>query len=107
VQVNNRENIYMFKNPPKILAHASAIKNGNFVTPEYILGNDKQSLFNRYCPHRRYPMGNVGDVLNETIQCSFHGFEWELNGIPINNNKNINCGKVSTGKSGLMYCLCF
>jgi hypothetical protein len=93
----------MFKKPPKILAHMAAVNKGNFVTPEYILGNDKVSLFNRYCPHRRYPISNVGDVLNETILCNFHGFEWDLKGVPINNNRHINCGEVVTGRSGLMF----
>jgi hypothetical protein len=93
----------MFKNPPKILAHSSAIKNGNFVTPEYILSNDGESLLNRFCPHRRYPISNVGVVLKETVLCNFHGFEWGLNGIPVNNNKHINCGKVSKGRSGLLF----
>jgi hypothetical protein len=48
----------MFKNPPKILAHKSAIIEKNYVTPEYILNNDNNSvnLFNRYCPHRMYPL---------------------------------------------------
>jgi len=93
----------MFKHPPKILAHRSAVKNGNFVTPDYILGNDSESLFNRYCPHRRYPISEVGDVLRESMLCNFHGFEWGLKGVPINNDKHINCGKMSTGKSGLLF----
>jgi hypothetical protein len=96
-------NIRMFKHPPKILAHRSAVKNGNFVTPKYILGNDSESLFNRYCPHRRYPMNEVGDVLKESMLCNFHGFEWDLKGVPINNDRHINCGKMSTGKSGLLF----
>jgi hypothetical protein len=93
----------MFKNPPKILSHSSAVSDGNFVTPEYILGLDEKSLFNRYCPHRRYPIGNVGEVLRESMLCNFHGFEWNLKGIPINNTKNISCGILVKGRSGLLF----
>jgi hypothetical protein len=93
----------MFKVLPKILAHKTAISEGNFVTPEYIIGKDSTSLFNRHCPHRKYPIGQLGEVLKESIECNFHGLKWDLAGIPINNTKNIKCGKVSTGKSGLMF----
>jgi phenylpropionate dioxygenase-like ring-hydroxylating dioxygenase large terminal subunit len=93
----------MFKNPPKILAHAAATRDGNFVTPDFIIGKDGESLFNRYCPHRRYPINEVGGVLKESIVCNFHGFEWSLTGEPINNNKRLGCGKVSKGKSGLLF----
>lgn len=93
----------MFKNVPKILAHSSSVSNGNFVTPEYILSNDGSSLFTRYCPHRRFPIGNTGSVLQKSILCNFHGYEWDLSGAPVNNNRRINCGKYIKGASGLLF----
>lgn len=94
----------MFNNPPKILAHHSALKNGNFTTPDYILnqGSDTVNLFHRYCPHRLYPLANVGDTV-QNIVCKFHGFEWSKTGEPVNNDRKISCGRANTGKSGLVF----
>lgn len=94
----------IFDNPPKILAHISAIVDNNFVTPEYILnnGDSNVNLFHRYCPHRMYPMHNVGEHTSEIV-CNFHNFKWDKNGTPINNNRKIACGSASVGKSGLVF----
>jgi hypothetical protein len=94
----------MFKNPPKILAHKSAIIDKNYVTPEYILNNSGNTvnLFNRYCPHRMYPLAQPGEQIENTV-CKFHGFSWEKNGTPINNDRKIACGKSTVGKSGLIF----
>lgn len=94
----------MLKNTPKILAHVSSIEHGNFVTPEYILnkGEDTVNLFNRYCPHRMYPMHNPGDIVDE-IKCDFHDFRWDKNGVSINNDRKINCGSAKIGRSGLIF----
>lgn len=94
----------MFKKMPKILAHVSSLNNGNFVTPEYILNNggDHINLFKRFCPHRMYPMHEVGDIV-QNISCNFHGFEWNKQGIPINNDRKIGCGEAKVGKSGLVF----
>jgi phenylpropionate dioxygenase-like ring-hydroxylating dioxygenase large terminal subunit len=94
----------MFKNPPKILAHHSALNDGNFTTPEYILNQRDGivNLFHRYCPHRLYPLAKVGDTV-QNIVCKFHGFEWSKEGVPVNNDRKIGCGKAQTGKSGLIF----
>jgi hypothetical protein len=94
----------MFKNPPKILAHKSAIIEKNYVTPEYILNNngDTVNLFNRYCPHRMYPLAQPGEQIENSV-CKFHGFSWKKNGNPINNDRKIICGKSIVGKSGLIF----
>lgn len=94
----------MFNNVPKILAHQSSIENKNFITPEYILhkSNDNVDLFHRYCPHRMFPLGSTGNQV-ENIVCKFHGYEWNKNGIPINNDRNLSCGKASIGRSGLIF----
>jgi hypothetical protein len=94
----------MFKNPPKILAHKSAIIEKNYVTPEYILNNDNNSvnLFNRYCPHRMYPLAESGEMIDE-ITCKFHNFKWSKQGVPINNHRKIVCGVANIGKSGLIF----
>jgi hypothetical protein len=94
----------MFKSTPRILAHSSAIKHGNLITPKYILhqDNDSVTLMNRFCPHRMYPIGEVGDVSMNNHVCNFHGFEWKIDGTPINNNRNLKCGKANIGRSGLV-----
>lgn len=94
----------MFKNPPKILAHLSAVNKGNFVTPEFILNKDNNSinLFKRFCPHRMYPLSKPGEIL-DTITCNFHGFHWSKDGQPINNDMKLNCGSANIGRSNLIF----
>lgn len=95
----------MFKTIPKILAHQSSMNMGNFVVPEYILNKGsetKANLFHRYCPHRMYPLSNVGETV-QNIVCKFHGFEWAKDGTPINNDRKLGCGKADIGKSGLIF----
>lgn len=94
----------LFNNPPKILSHISALDSGNFVTPEYILnkGDSKINLMRRYCPHRMYPLHKVGQHVDQIV-CNFHGFEWDKNGTPLNNDRKLNCGLASIGRSGLVF----
>ena len=94
----------IFNKPPKILAHKSAITDSNFVTPEYILnkGTNQVNLFNRYCPHRMYPLAKPGEYV-DNIVCKFHGFAWDKNGTPLNNDRNIGCGQAQLGRSGLIF----
>jgi nitrite reductase/ring-hydroxylating ferredoxin subunit len=94
----------MFKNPPKIFAHVASLDNGNFVLPEVILNKSENdvTLFHRFCPHRMYPLHNTGDHV-QTITCKFHGFEWDKDGAPVNNDKKLKCGTASVGRSGLVF----
>ena len=94
----------MFNNPAKVLAHSSAVATGNFVTAEYILNNNNQSvnLFHRFCPHRMYPLAQPGNHTGEIV-CKFHGFKWTDRGEPINNDRKISCGKATVGRSGLIF----
>lgn len=96
----------MFNKPPKILAHQSALAGGNFVTPEYILNqghpHEGINLFSRFCPHRMYPLADPGTSV-DNIVCKFHGFEWTNHGVPINNDRKLNCGSAQLGKSGLVF----
>jgi len=94
----------IFKNYAEILAHYTSVKKGNYVTPDYILNkhSDGINLFRRYCPHRMYPLADVGNTV-ENIVCKFHGFEWDKNGSPVNNDRKISCGKAKIGKSGLIF----
>jgi len=94
----------IFNKFPNILAHKSVVKNGNYVTPDYILnnGNTEINLFHRYCPHRMYPLAKVGETI-ENIVCKFHGFAWDRDGAPVNNDRKITCGKAQIGKSGLVF----
>jgi len=94
----------MFHNPPKILAHISSLKDGNFVVPEFILNKreDTVNLFHRYCPHRMYPLSEPG-VHVKDVTCKFHGFQWDQNGNPTNNNRKISCGTAEVGQTGLIF----
>lgn len=94
----------MFNNPSKILAHVSSLKLGNFAVSDYIInqGSDTVNLFNRYCPHRMYPLAEPG-THTENILCDLHGFEWSKNGTPINNDRKISCGSAQAGASGLIF----
>ena len=96
----------MFKNTPKILAHISSLKTSNFVVPEYILNQSGSvntvNLFHRHCPHRRYPLADPGTHV-DNITCKFHDFQWDKNGVPLNNNKKLSCGTATVGRSGLVF----
>lgn len=95
----------MFKNSiPEILAHSVVLERGNFVLPDIILSKDQNDflLLHKDCPHRRYPLHNPGDHINE-IHCKFHNFKWNKIGVPLNNEKKLVCGKCQTGKSNLLF----
>lgn len=94
----------MFTSIPKIFAHVSAVDKGNFVLPEIILNKSDigVNLFHRFCPHRRYPLHNTGEHV-ENITCKFHNFTWDKNGTPLNNDKKLHCGEPTVGKSGLVF----
>ncbi len=93
----------MFLKTPSIFAHKSAVNNGVFVTPQYIIGKDGTTLFNRICPHRQYPIAEIGDVLSVNIICDFHGRKWNLDGTAINNSSPIKCSKAVVSNSGLIH----
>jgi len=94
----------MIKHSSKVLAHLSSTAQGNFVTDNYILHKKDQGveLFNRFCPHRFYPLAELGVTATDHI-CKFHGLAWTQDGSPKNNNKNIKCGSATVGKSGLVF----
>jgi len=95
----------MFKNKtPRFFAHISALNDGNFVLPDFILNKDTTdvNLFHRYCPHRMYPMHMPGEIVQE-IKCKFHNFKWDKNGIALNNDKKLHCGKTTIGRSGVLF----
>lgn len=94
----------MFKNTPKIYAHISVINDKNYVLHDKILhrNGDIVEMFHRYCPHRMFPLHNIGDHV-DNIKCEFHGFTWDKNGIPLNNNKKLKCGVATIGRSGLIF----
>lgn len=94
----------MFNKPPKIFAHQAALQDKNFAVPEYILnkGQTDVNLFHRFCPHRMYPLADPGTHVGE-VHCKFHNFKWTIDGVPINNDKKLSCGKATVGKSGLVF----
>lgn len=94
----------MFKKFPKVLAHSSALKNNHFITEEYILTKTNKEIkaFNRECPHRLYPIGEKCGPSKKII-CKFHGFEFDSNGMPLNNDKKLRPKNISFGNSGLIF----
>lgn len=96
----------MFKNPPQILTHKNSLQFGNLVLQDKIV-TKSQGVFkvkNRECPHRAYPIGNPGDILQK-IECELHGFCWDNNGMPVEPNiyKLQDRGPVNEGISGLLF----
>jgi len=94
----------IFANPPKIFAHKASIESGNFVTHDAILnkGTDtKANLFHRFCPHRMYPLHNPGEIV-QNVNCTFHNFNWDKDGTPLDNTKKLHCGVADVGRSGLV-----
>lgn len=76
---------------PIILAHESCFKSDNkFATSNYILNkiDDEVKLYNRFCPHRRYPLAEPGEQF-KNIKCDFHGLEWSDNCTPIQHHYNL------------------
>jgi len=90
----------MFNKPARILAHKSVLNKGNYATPEHIITSS--GLLKRFCPHRMYPIQEVGTFSEDNLICNFHGFEWNKKGEPLNNDRYIGCGKAVTGESGLI-----
>jgi phenylpropionate dioxygenase-like ring-hydroxylating dioxygenase large terminal subunit len=93
----------MFQKTPTFYGHKSLLNKGNYVLHDVILneGESDVNLFRRFCPHRMYPLHQPGDIVQD-IHCEFHNFKWDKTGIPINNNKKLNCGTAKIGKSGLI-----
>ena len=94
----------MFKKDlPLVYAHSSVLDEGNYVLPDVILNKNETevNLFRRFCPHRMYPLHEPGDIVQD-IHCKFHNFNWDKNGIPINNSKKLNCGSAVVGKTNLV-----
>lgn len=93
----------MFKNPPKVIGHISALKHGPFVGQEYIMTkvDDEIRLLNRLCPHRFYPIGDLGYI--ENITCKLHGFSFNEDGSSKNNPYKLSCHSSNVGKSGIVF----
>ena len=94
----------MFKKFPLAVAHKNCADKEMFVAPEYIISksNDKVKALNKFCPHRKYPLGKTGTFLNK-LQCELHGFAFNPDGTAINNNRNLSCPSVKLGRSGLLF----
>jgi hypothetical protein len=104
-------NSHMFKNPPNIFAHASALNNGNFVLQDKIIiqNNNQYDIKSRECPHRGYIMHEPGDMVNNVV-CKLHGFAWDLEGKPLEKEpycshfyKMHHHGQATLSKTGILY----
>lgn len=50
-----------------------------------------------------YPIGEIGESIDKIV-CKFHGFSFDNNGNPLNNDLFLKCqGNVKAGKSGLIF----
>lgn len=101
----------MFKNPPQIYAHISALTNGNLVLHDKIVvkNNNQIDIKNRECPHRGYLMHTPGDVV-KNVMCKLHGFAWNNDGSPLSQEPYCDhfyrlsrCGSAKVGESGLIF----
>lgn len=95
----------LIDNVPKIYAHISSLNKNTFVLPNCIISNNKNDIlkFSRTCPHRGYKIGNPGEQ-NNNIKCILHGFEFDCEGKPINNENELKSQQtLSVGKSGLIF----
>lgn len=103
----------MFRNPPNIYAHVSALKNGHFVVEDQIIFNDNNNytIKSRECPHRGYIMQEPGDIV-KTLVCKMHGFAWDNAGRPLENKaepcrnhfyKLPHHGELELGQTGLLF----
>lgn len=93
----------MFKNVPLVISHKAAVRDdNNFITEKYIVTSNKGTInvLNRLCPHRLYPIGEIGPSKN--IICKFHGFEFNKDGSPVNNTRHMNCYDVKIDDTGLI-----
>ena len=93
----------MFKNAPEVISHKVAVRDdNNFITEKYIVTSNKGTItvLNRLCPHRLYPIGEIGPSKN--IVCKFHGFEFNKDGSPVNNTRHMNCYDVKIDDTGLI-----
>jgi len=101
----------MFKKSPNVLAHVSALQNGNFVLQDKIIikNNSEYEIKSRECPHRGYLMHNPGDMVNHVV-CKLHGFSWDQSGNPL--EKESHCshfykmhhhGVAKPGKTGILF----
>lgn len=101
----------MFKNNPNVLAHVSALRNGNFVLQDKIIVKNENSyeVKNRECPHRGYLMHEPGDMVNHVV-CKLHGFAWDQSGRPLEKEpycshfyKLHHQGVADVGKTGILF----
>lgn len=94
----------MFKTLPLAIAHRSSTDNGMYVTPEFIISKDKDQVkaLKKFCPHRKYPLGTTGEIKDKLV-CKLHGFSFNPDGSPINNNRNLGCANTKIGKSGIVW----
>lgn len=94
----------MFKKLPKVIGHVSALQDGPFIGQEYIMSKveDEIKIFNRLCPHRFYPIGEVGNH-EKNIKCKLHGFTFNNDGSANNSLYKLNCHRHNLGKSGIVF----
>lgn len=88
----------MFKKFPRAVAHEAG---QGIVTPDYIYKNKK--LFSRTCPHRYFPIGEVGKICY-TPRCQLHNYAFDpLTGNGINNNLTLPFKQAYSDTSGIIW----
>lgn len=87
---------------PKILTHSRVFENNNFFGSNDYVINQELKLFPNRCPHRGNKIVKPGTVKN-TFKCGLHGWTWNSDGSPQNNNVNLRHQEATKGKSGLIF----
>lgn len=94
----------MFKTLPTAIAHTSCADKGMYVASEYIISkvDEQVRALKKFCPHRQYPIGTTGEYVDKLV-CKLHGFTFNPDGSPINNDKKLSCSDINIGKSGIVW----
>lgn len=87
---------------PKLLTHKGIFNTHNFFGSSHFVVTKDLTAFANRCPHRGNKIVNPGHV-KENFECGLHGWAWEKDGCPKNNNVNLRSKKLSQGKSGIIF----
>jgi phenylpropionate dioxygenase-like ring-hydroxylating dioxygenase large terminal subunit len=87
---------------PRILTYKNVFKNANFFGSSNFVINQNLELFPNRCPHRGNKIIKPGTT-KDLFQCNLHGWQWNNNGQPINNNVSLKSQQATLGESGLVF----
>ena len=87
---------------PKLLTHKGVFNNSNFFgSSNFVVTKEYQAFSNR-CPHRGNKIIPPG-TCKDSFECGLHGWCWDKDGTPKNNNVNLRPRTLTEGKSGIIF----